>query len=326
MTERVKEALAGKKVLLIACKFYHYGEAIREKVESFGADVTFYYERDITLRHVVVSNFLPHRMDRRQDTHYQSILEETEGQTFDYLIVIRGYRMRSWFPDALRERNPEIQTILYQWDSYKSWDSDYRHLLPHFDRTLTFDYGDAAELGIPYAPTFHTDEYASAPLSPASFDFIFCSYFTQEKYEFLQRFLDYSSRMGYRVHAHLYIGWFGFLREKFRGRGPRLRHVAFRRLGRREYYNLFCQAKAVVDFSSTAQTGITMRVIDALGSGKRVLTNNPNVVREPGYDPRQVVIYNPEDLALPGHVAREESFSRRDYSIGKWLDNLLFLG
>ncbi|GGK78817.1 hypothetical protein ACD591_08840 [Rufibacter glacialis] len=324
MIERVKQKLAGKKVLFISCKFYHYGEAVREKIESCGAEVTFYYERNTTLQHVLVANFFPHRLDEWQDAHYRKILKETAQQTFDYLIVIRGYKMQGWFVEELKERNPQVQTILYQWDSYKAWDADYRYLLPYFDRTLTFDYQDAAQLRIPYAPTFHTDEYAKAKGGPPMYDFIFCSNLTEEKYEFLKRFLEFTSQRGYRVHTHIYVNWFKYLKDRFRGKGVEFRHVSFRRLNRWEYFSLFCRSKSVVDFSSTAQTGITMRVIDALGSGKRVLTNNTYVTQEPGFDPRQVVIYNASDLSLPEYVAQEESFSKKDYSIDKWLDNLFF--
>ena len=67
-----------------------------------------------------------------------------------------------------------------------------------------------------------------------------------------------------------------------------------------------------------------MRVIDALGSGKRVLTNNFNAVQEPGFNSRQIVIYDAKNLTLPEYISADENFQERDYSIDKWLDNLFF--
>ncbi|WP_187261814.1 CgeB family protein [Pontibacter beigongshangensis] len=324
MIERVKNMLAGKKVLFIACKFYHYGDAIHEKFRSYGADVTFYYERDTSLKHVVMSNFFPDKMQAWQDRHYQKILQETEGKRFDYLIVIRGFRMENWFVDTIRKRNPGIYTILYQWDSYKAWESDFRHLLPSFDKTLTFDYDDCKTLALPYAPTFYTDEYAGIKNGPYEFDFIYCTNLSLEKYEFMIKFLAYASQRGYRVRTHLYISWLGYVLNRMKGYDIDYQHVSFRRLSRKEYFKLFCKSKTIVDFSGTSQTGITMRIIDALGSGKRVITNNVHVTKEPGYDPRQVVVYNANDIDLPDDITQEESFSKKDYSIDKWMDNLFF--
>lgn len=324
MITRVKEKLAGKKVLFITPKFYHYGEAVNEKIKSYGADVSFYYERNTSLLHVAIANFFPSQMNQWQDSHYRKILKETSHISFDYVIVIRGYKMQSWFIQTIRERNPNVYTILYQWDLFSLWDSDYRHLMPYFDKTLSFDYRDCDTLNIPYAPTFHMDEYAAIKSSSQTFDFIYCANHTDEKYEFLKKFLDYSAQKGYRIHTHLYISWFKFLKENLRGNNIGYHHVSFRRLKRKEYFELFSQSKTVVDFSATTQSGITMRVIDALGSGKRVLTNNGHVTQEPGFDPRQVVLYNPRDFSLPEDVLQEENFKKRDYSIDKWLDNLFF--
>lgn len=324
MIERVKDKLKGKKILFISAKFYHYGAAVYEKIKSYGAEVTFYYERDISFKHVVVANFFPNQLDKRQDDHYQSILKETAHKHFDYLIVIRAYKMRNWFIEALKKRNPDIYTIMYQWDSLSFWDSDYRYLIPSFDRTLSFDYKDCAVLQIPYCPTFHMDEYSSIKKCPQVIDFIFCSNYTDEKYAFIKTFLEYANERGYKVHTHLYLSWFKFIKERLKKNKINYNHISFKRLKREEYFELFRKSKTIVDFSATVQTGLTMRVIDALGSGKRVLTNNFNAVQEPGFNSRQIVIYDAKNLTLPEYISADENFQERDYSIDKWLDNLFF--
>jgi hypothetical protein len=324
MIERVKEKLAGKKVLFIACKFYHYGEAIYDKIKSYGADVTFYYERDTSFNHVIAANFFPDSLDKRQDTHYNKILKETSDQTFDILIVIRGYKMRGWFMDEIKNRNPNIHTILYQWDSVKFWDSDYRYLIPYFNKTLSFDYIDCADLKLPYAPTFHMDEYSEIKEIPQKFDFIFCSNHTDEKYRFLLNFLKFASEKGYKVKVHLYMSWFKYLKEKLKTNKIDYNLISFRRLKRDEYFKLFCESRTIVDFSSTAQSGISMRVIDALGCGKKVLTNNSYVKNEPGYNPQQVTLYDTTNLNFSDSIITDEKFEKTDYSIDKWLENIFY--
>ncbi|MBC8053228.1 MAG: hypothetical protein H7Y13_09190 [Sphingobacteriaceae bacterium] len=324
MNERVKQKLDGKKVLFISAKFYHYGEAVYEKIKTYGADVSFYYERDTNFGHVIAANFFQGSIDKRQDRHYKKILKEISGKAFDYLVVIRGYRMKGWFVEAVKAQNPGIQTLLYEWDSLSFWDSDYTSLIPHFDKTLSFDYKDCEDFKLPYAPTFHMDEYATIEKTEPEIDFIFCSNYTDEKYEFVKKFIDYTRRKGYKVHIHLYLSWFKYYKEKLRGNIIDYNLVAFKRLPREDYFKLFCKSKTIVDFSATVQSGLTMRVIDALGSGKRVLTNNANVAKEPGFNPHQIVIYDAKNLNLPDYINDGEYFEKKDYSIDNWLDNLFF--
>lgn len=324
MIERVRQKLQGKRVLFISAKFYHYSEAVYEKIKSYGAQVAFYHERDTSLKHVAIANLFPKRMENYLDSHYRKILDEISNQSFDYFIIIRGYKMPIWFMQAVKEKNPHIYTIMYQWDLYGLWDADYRYLMPYFHRTLSFDFKDSAALNIPYAPTFHMDEYSGIKSSGFSFDFIYCTNHTDEKYAFFKSFMALSKQRGYKVYAHLYLSWFKYLKERLRGNKICLKDVSFRRLNRKQYFELFCKSKAVVDFSGSMQTGLSMRVIDALGSGKRVLTNNASATQEPGFNPRQIVIYDPTNLSLPDFVSDVEDFEKRDYSIDKWLDNLFY--
>jgi hypothetical protein len=324
MIERVKEKLQGKKVLFISAKFYHYGDAVYEKIRSYGAEVAFYYERNTTVKHALIANFFPQKMDEWIEAHYKKILREIEGQKFDYFIVIRGHKMPLWFIETIKKANPDIYTIMYQWDSYLLYNADYRHLIPYFNRTLSFDYKDAAALNIPYAPTFHMDEYASIEDGPKSLDFIFCTNFTDEKYEFAQKFMTLSRQKSYTAYMHLYISWFNYLKQRLKGIHLDRTIISFKRLDRKAYFELFSKSRTVVDFAGTSQTGLTMRVIDALGSGKRVLTNNAYASNEPGFNPGQIVIYNAKELSLPDNVTDDETFDKKDYSIDKWLDNLFF--
>jgi len=324
MIDRVKDKLSGKRVLLITARFYHYGDAICEKIKTYGAKVSHYYERDLSIRHNIIASFFSNRMDGWQDRHYRNILSDISDCSFDYLIVVRGYKMKSWFVEAIKRQNPGIYSIMYQWDPYTAWESDYRHLMPLFDRTLSFDYHDSKTLNIPYSPTFHTDEYSAVPKSPSSYDFIFCTSYTDEKYAFLKSFKRYCQQKGYTLKSHLYISWLRFIKARFSGTHISKKDISFRRLPRELYFELFCKSKTIVDFSASTQTGLTMRVIDALGSGKRVLTNNANAVNEPSFNPRQIILYDSNDLAFPEWVADDEWFEVKDYSIDKWLDNLFF--
>lgn len=318
----LKNRLEGKRILFVSPQFYHYSDVIREKLQSYGAAVDFFYERDVTVKHALVDSFFRSKMDAWQRRHYNTILEKTAGKDYDYLLVIRGYKMEASFVDAIKKRNPGITTLLYQWDSIHAWESDYRHLLPVFDKTFTFDYADAALLNIPYVPTFHTDEYSNMPERKKEYDFLFCTSYTREKYEFMQQLVDYCRQKGYRLKTHIYISTKRYITERLKGYSINRTDIAFHRINRHAYADLFSRSGAIVDFAGTTQTGLTMRVVDALGAGKRVITNNPAVAQEPGFNDRQIIIFDTHHFVLPDWVTSDETFEKRDYSADQWLTRI----
>lgn len=320
--DTLKMQLEKKHILFIAPKFYHYSDVIVEKLLSYGATVDFFYERDITKKYAVIDTFFKKRISDLQKKHYNQILENTAHKKYDYLFVIRGYKMEVTFVNAIKQRNPGIKTLLYQWDSIHAWESDYRHLLPVFDKTFTFDYADAMQLNIPYVPTFHTDEYSNMTENKREYDFIFCTSYTKEKYEFMKVLVAYCKKYKYRLKTHIYISLRRFIGERLQGTKIAYKDIAFHRLNRQAYADLFSRSNAIVDFAGTTQTGLTMRVVDALGAGKRVVTNNKYVVNEPGFNPRQVVVFDAGEFSLPQWVTLEESFEKLDYSADKWLERI----
>src|SRR5215217_2036239 len=197
--------LAGKNILIVGVKFYHYNEEIISKLEKSGANVTFFHERDITIKHAIIDAFFNQYMMAWQEKHYAGILKQIAGKQFDYLLVIRGFMMPLDFVDRVKQLNAGIKTIMYQWDSLHNW--DYREKIPLFDRSYTFDYNDAEQLGLKYVPTFHTDEFSNLQPVKIEYDLFFFGNFTRERYDKMQELIAFAQSRGYRLKTHLYMGY-----------------------------------------------------------------------------------------------------------------------
>jgi hypothetical protein len=316
------ESLAGKRILFIGVKFYFYTDAIIAKMRENGAEVDFFYERDTSIRHGLIDSFFNSYLEKWQEKHYRGILSKVGRKSYDFLFVIRGYRMKGWFVEEVRRLFPGIRTIQYQWDSYRNWDCDYRGLIPYFDKTATFDYADAAELKIPYIPTFYIDEVALLkPVEPL-YDLFFSGYYNAERYEFVQRLIAHAAERHLLLKTHLYIDRKRFIREKLSGTKLDRAYLSFTKLSKTAYLDLFNRSKVIIDLPNSVQTGMTMRVIDSLGAGKRVLTANTFAAHEPGYDSRQVIVFDKTHLDLPSWLADGACFEKKDYSIGIWLGRI----
>jgi len=315
----LSKLFANRKILMIGVKFYHYNDEIIRKMESYGADVSFFYERDTSPIFGLVKFIKKGNTEAIQRKHYLGILKKTEGEQFDYLLVIRGYKLEGAFVEKVRKQNPGIKTIMYQWDSYSIWDCDYRHLIPFFDSVKTFDYNDAQELNLQYVPTFSTDEFADLKEIAPDYDLFFCGNYTYPRYLFMEKLILFARKRGYRLKTKLVMTWKYFLQERLRGIRLDPSLISFRKLNKEEYADLFSRSLVIVDFTSEGQTGLTMRSLDALSAGKKLLTNNLNIFKERGVGETQVAVYSPDALDIDPAFMIQHSFERHDYSVERWL-------
>ena len=77
------EFLKNKKILFIAPIFYDYHKIIKSELESFGAKVYAFAERDHSYKFTVISNFFPSRLNKLQEKHNADILTNTKDVAFD---------------------------------------------------------------------------------------------------------------------------------------------------------------------------------------------------------------------------------------------------
>ncbi|MBE9463123.1 hypothetical protein ACFP1I_27570 [Dyadobacter subterraneus] len=317
------QKLNDKKILLIGVKFYHFTHEVIAKMKHYGADVTFFYERDTSLKFAFAKTFNSDYADKLQENHYQNVLAKVKDTKFDYLLVIRGYMMEPWFVKEIKNSNPGIKTIMYQWDSYSNWECDYRHMISSFDVVKTFDPRDAEELNLPYVPTFSSDEYSNLPEEKPKYDIFYSGGFTYPRYDFLKQIINYSKDNNLKLYSHLAISMKSYLREIAGGNKIDPSLLSFKNLNKEEYLKVFIASNVIIDYTKDNQAGITMRTLDTLMAGKKILTNNTFVSQEPGFRPDQVQFFNPKEFAADQEfVKKEVYFPKLDYSIDKFLANI----
>lgn len=315
--------LKGKKILLITPKFYHYPAEILAKMRAAGADVRFFYERDTSLKYALINRFKLVGIQEYQRRHFNAILEKTAAESYDYLVVVRGFYMPVDFIKKIKERNPSITTIYYAWDSIDNWQGDYRYLIQSFDKVATFDYRDAVNENIKYVPTFHTDELTGLPKADIEYDIFYFGSFDELRRDFQTKLESYCREHKLRCKTFLYISPLRFVFERLRGKKIDRKKVSFRRMEKGEYLDILSKSKVIVDVCTPKQSGLSMRILDALAAGKLILTTNKHIELEPGLDPRQYHVFDLSKISLPEKFLQREGFESRVYSIDLWIRRLM---
>jgi hypothetical protein len=318
----LKSTLNGKKILIIGVLFYHYNEAIFDKLKQYGAEVTFFNEKDTSFKAGVLKNLSKMLGDKMQQSHYRSILEKVKNTQFNYLLVIRGYKMEPWFISALKKRLPNMTTIMYQWDSYKNWECDYRSLISSFDVVKTFDPKDAKELNLEYVPTFHTDDFLKLKEEKIVYDLFYSGGYSYPRYTLLQDLIKYCENNGITIKTYMAISLIYFLKEQLKGKNLDPSLLKFKTLSKEGYLELFKKSLIIVDYTHAAQTGITMRTFDALAAGKKVLTTNEYIKNEKEYDAEQINTFIPGSIQIDPNFLVPKTFAPKDFSLDRWVGSI----
>ncbi|MEP6803973.1 MAG: hypothetical protein ABI892_05595 [Flavobacterium sp.] len=233
-------------------------------------------------------------MNKLQEGHYRKILKSTQEIVFDFLFVIRGYKMPKSFIEAFKIKNPKAQTIMYQWDSDKN--NSFLHLSSSFDKLFSFDRHDAVNNKLIYLPLFYTKdvEEIKEKLVQNNYDILYFGYYIKERYEGMLRLIDFAKKNNIILKTFLYMPFSVYIKELLKGNRIDFKLINLSPLSRVAYLNLLANSKAVFDTSSITQAGMSMRVIETIGAGKKLITSNKNIVLEDFYNSKQVHLYESE--------------------------------
>lgn len=321
--------LAGRRILLIGIGFYDYETAIADEFRRLGAQVQIEDERPPALRNCLA----PLRRkfwavtDAEHARHLDQILARAKANgPFDYVLIIKGELLDAGFIGALRAAQPGARLISYQWDSM----ARYPELIERqalFDRVLTFDHADHARY--PHfllRPTFFRPEIVAAAQASASavpaVDFCFVGWLHHDRLRQIETLRRQIRNLGMAAFLYLFTGMRTALQLKLGGRGE---DVYWRPLSFARYAEQIAACRIIIDLPHPHQSGLTMRALEAVGTGKKMVTTSRDVTLYDFYSPEQFLIVDPQDpridpaflaapvLPLPATLV--ESYSLRAWAL-----------
>jgi hypothetical protein len=320
--------LAGRRILFVGIGFYDYEGAIADRLRALGAEVRAVAEHHPALRRPWVAGLarrLPALRDALQRRHERRLLEDASRGAFDQVLVIKGIGLGVEFLRELRRRLPRAELVLYEWDSLARLPG-IEERLPLFDRVLTFDRVDAASRpGLRFRPLFYR-EGADPGRGPApDLDVSFVGWLHSDRLAGVRAMEEAARADGLSTFVYLYTGLATWLRLALRGQA---RGVHWRPIRYREVTAIHLRSRCVLDLPHPAQTGLTMRAIEAVGLGCKLATTSRDVVHYDFYDPASVSVLEPERprvapafLAAPRHPLPPAV--REWYSLDAWLRDVI---
>ena len=314
-----------KRVLLYMVDFYSYRTAIMQELNNQNYEVTCFDDNvHLNSFEKLFSLVFPFYKHRKFDRYFNKTLSK---QNYDLiLIVFGGFFFKKKHIDLLKKQYPDTPIVFYAWDAVKNFPNT-KELIESCDRSYTFDRDDASEFSIPYLPLFYINR--GDPNIKKEYDASVIATLFDKKLPSVIRVLDCCKAVKpfvyLRVKSKLHkIQMLLKHRKEYRAIE---KYCYFKNLNRDEVMDVFSKSKVIIDFPIPHQTGLTMRTIEALALGCKIVTTNKNVKYHDFYSEDNIFIIDDDTKEIPLSFF-EKPFNEKyaiseEYSISSFIKKLV---
>ncbi len=264
-----------KKILFIGVGFFQYDTHIISALNHIGYEV-FYFRMGKTWLDRFAGNFLLKYKNSR-------LRKYLRYKQFDKIICIKGN-----FLDRKTLRiiqSLPVNKSLYLWDSVTR-DSNAKIIQAYFDNVFSFDRKDCERYSFRLLPLFYIDRKNKLPEANDTERIFFLGTSHSVRMDKILALADNLS-LEFTLDINLVVGKLNWLLKLGRGK-----YITCRRWSYAKYLNHLIQADIIIDVNHPDQSGLTMRTIEALGMGKKLITTNSEIKKYSFYDPERILIWD----------------------------------
>ena len=322
---------APASVLLICPAFFSYHTSIARGLEERGYRVVWWNDRpsETTLYKLLLRLF-PRLIAPLSARHYAQRLRQLEGAgPFEQVLVVKGESLSRRSVASLRAALPDAHFSYYTWDGLRNV-RGAEAIVGLFDAVATFDPVDALERGWKHRPLFARQTAPAPVTTPARYDWAFIGTLHSDRYRVVRRLARTTAAD--RFYAFLFVPsrllWVLRMASDWQMWAPGAIRVSLDSLAATEARRITAGAAAVLDIEHPNQRGLTMRSIETLLAGHKLVTTNPHIRQSDLYHPSRVCVIDRGAPSLPAEFL-ETAFlpihpTLRDrYGIDGWLRDLL---
>ncbi|CAH1597012.1 Glycosyltransferase [Vibrio owensii] len=316
-----------KKVLLICPKFFGYEEKLFDAINRLGFYVDYLDERpsNKVVFKAILRLGIRAISDLINESYYNDFCKRNVKK-YDYVLYFNIESINKEILISLRNSFPKAKHILYMWDSVKN-KPNYLELTSLFDRCYTFDPKDAennAELN--YKPLFSCMKPQSR--QKKTFDYSFVGTVHGSRLPILLK-LDSMIRER-ELTSYLYFYYpsrtLWMLRCIFdkRLKLSYFNKVNFKPLEYKKVESVVRQSKFVIDVPNSDQVGMTMRNVEVVCAGTKILTTNKTAINTEFYQDGMIMFFCENNIVLPYNgVYNNSEVNYSNYYIDNWLKEIL---
>jgi hypothetical protein len=323
--------LIGSHVLLVSPLTFSYHETICDALRSSGHQVTWWNDRAGTgVLYKLALRVFPRITKYLSEGRYLQLLSRLDRSVITDVLVIKGEGLSRSVIDAIRNALPQASMGLYLWDGAENVPGVLR-LAEVFDSVSTFDPHDAATRGWFFRPLFARQIAAATKRAGTPrFDWCFVGTLHSDRHRVITalrkrtppgRSFVFGYLPGRLVYGlrHL-VDWTLWSAPKG--------SLSMRSMSAQEVASIVATSTAVLDVEHPRQRGLTMRTIETLLAGKKLVTTNTLVKESDLFHPSRVQMIDRGQPTIAEEFVNEpflpvpEDLAAK-YSCAAWIQQLL---
>lgn len=322
-----------KNILLISPDMFGYYKIISAAIARKGFNPIWLNQLPSTsVLSRIFFRLFPSIANRLANPYYSYELGKIDH--VDRILIIKGEGVSEATIAKMRARYPEAVIVLYLWDSLAN-SSGALEKIRLCDAAYSFDPVDCDSTeALEHLPLFHSKDMRTTIYNPRFAAFIGTLH--SERYQLIRGLADKIEQVtGVAPFLYFYypnyVLFFILKLMKRSFREVRWADMHFEPLHREQYDTINSNAGIVLDICHRKQTGLTMRSIEALGDGKKLITNNKALLSYDFFRPENCYVIDGElgenfgaFLNGPYQPIQEEVVAK--YHIDSWLQTLLSAG
>lgn len=278
------------RVLFVGLWYHHYTKAILDEIRIAGYDVDYVDIQPRQLGFKILKTLSADMYQRYLDYHHLREIRRVVGVKYDQVIFLQAHQVSLKNMTLLRRNQKQALFTLYNWDSLAN--HDYLSRVEFFDRILTFDKADAEQHGYEYLPLFSVRPIQNLRRDRATPRSVFMigNIVKVSRFITVHEFAAYCKSSNIRFESYLVISPVVWWRMVVQGIWPK--GVHFRDIPQDVFIRMTEESLAVFDVANHQQTGYTMRTIENLCAGKKIITNNKNVLEDYFYSSDRIICFD----------------------------------
>lgn len=285
------------QVLLICPFFFDYHKQKKMGLESMGYDVILWNDRcSESSVYKAILRILPRIGEGLSFFYYRHLLNQIKPELISHILIVKGEALSPKFIKLLSKECKNASLSFHLYDSAKN--------LPRTlvkaklaERISTFDPLDAEKHGWIYRPLFASPSFLSMGPSPKvdEWDLCFIGTVHTDRFKIIQNIKNsYSGKL--RIYTYCFVPsklMLYFKRVFFQEfRVASKQDFSLEKISTNEVARIVHNSVAVLDIEHKGQSGLTMRTIETLLAGKKLVTTNDAISKCNLYDASRVQIIN----------------------------------
>ncbi|MCX6556605.1 MAG: hypothetical protein NTW95_04110 [Candidatus Aminicenantes bacterium] len=325
--------LKDRRILVICAKFFGYEIKVVEHLRSRGALVEFADERPgnsslaktlIRLHSVIIRPII--------NKYYIEILKRFSKNDFDDILFISPECCSLKIMQLFRLQYPKARFLLYMWDSLKN--KGHRTpdaFLSFFDRSLSFDDEDSRLYGLIFRPLFFIESMMDSSREKVKYAFSFVGTIHSDRFKIIRTFSEEADKLGLKYFVYPFLPsrfhyWlYRLTKREFQGFS--INHFHFHPMPYSEVLKILKKSNVIIDMEHPKQRGLTMRTLEVLGAGKKLITTNKEIRCYSFFSEDRVMIIDRKKPSLRssffednGNPISSDVISR--FSITHWVNDI----